>query len=206
MKLSYFATKEFPIIAIVLVGVVCLLCTLGLLVGAFAAVPDAEVASAQCVASAASVYSESFQTLLLFASGYICTLAAKRRHDIAMRVHGMCQQVTEATYALCSRATSMINFVNYVRQGGVSLPQPSWINKGTVAIILASTLCTLCVVALLISAFMAEPDADPTDTALVSESSQAMRVFTVGWMFIMAFKLRRELVGLVGSCCLLQPW
>lgn len=192
--------------AMVLVGVVCLLCTLGLLVGAFAAVPDVEVASAQCVASAASVYSESVQTLLVFAAGYICTLAAKRRHDIAMRVHGMCQQVTEATCALCSRTTSVVNFVKYVRQGGVSLPQSSWINKGTLAIILASILCTLCIVALLVSAFLAEPDIDPTDTGLVSESSQAMRVFTVSWMFIMAFKLRRELVGLVGECCLLQPW
>jgi hypothetical protein len=100
----------------------------------------------------------------------------------------------------------VVNFVKYVRQGGISLPQSSWINKGTLAIILASILCTLCIVALLVSAFLAEPDIDPTDTGLVSESSQAMRVFTVGWMFIMAFKLRRELVGLVGECCLLQPW
>jgi hypothetical protein len=32
-----------------------------------------------------------------------------------------------------------------------------------------------------------------------------MKAFTVGWMFMLSFKLRRELVGLVGSSWLLQP-
>jgi hypothetical protein len=32
-----------------------------------------------------------------------------------------------------------------------------------------------------------------------------MKAFTVGWMFVLSFKLRRELVGCVGSSWLLQP-
>merc|ERR1719199_1936243 len=87
-----------------------------------------------------------------------------------------------------------------------SIDPPCWLDKGVLAIILAATLCSVCIISLLVSAFTAEPDLEPADSGLASESSTFMRVFTVGWMFILSFKLRRELVGLVGSCCLLQPW
>jgi hypothetical protein len=36
--------------------------------------------------------------------------------------------------------------------------------------------------------------------------STGMRIFTVGWIITMSFKLRQELTGNVGPCCLFQPW
>jgi hypothetical protein len=32
-----------------------------------------------------------------------------------------------------------------------------------------------------------------------------MKAFTLGWMFVLSFKLRGELIGCVGSSWLLQP-
>jgi len=113
--------------------------------------------------------------------------------------------ITDAMGLLRSSANSVIATVASARSRTLSFP--TWMNKGVMAIMMAGALCTLCISVLLVSAFTAELDAEYSiDDGLASESSQTMRVFTVGWIFIMAFKLRRELVGLVGDCCLLQPW
>jgi hypothetical protein len=165
---------------------------------AFTIVPDND-AGPDCVTSNDSVASESYTTLLLFAFGYVSSLAAKRRHDFAATID---QIICTTNRKVSLAATRMASFATRVR----SLQQPSWVNKDVFAILVTGSLCSICIICLVVSAFTAEPDADPTDDGLASESSASMRAFTVGWMFILTFKLRRELVGVLGSCCLLQPW
>jgi hypothetical protein len=92
-----------------------------------------------------------------------------------------------------------------VRSSGQSFQLPSWMSKDVIAIFSVATLCSLCIGGLVISAFMVEADADPTDSGLASESSTSMKAFTLGWMFVLSFKLRGELIGCVGSSWLLQP-
>jgi len=206
LQQSTQSAKGFLNLPVIVLGSVCIASTFFLFVGAFTAVPDTNI-SIECVTSAASVHSETLQTVLLFALGYVCTLAAKRRNDIARQACRVLSLITDTMCPLCSTATSLIATVASARPTSFSFARPTWMNKGVMAIVMASSLCTLCISVLLVGAFTAELDADYSiDDGLASESSQTMRVFTLGWIFIMAFKLRRELVGLVGDCCLLQPW
>jgi len=78
--------------------------------------------------------------------------------------------------------------------------------KGTIIIISTGLFCLLPIIGLLISAFTAVPGSDPGVDGIASEESTTMRAFTMGWMFCLSFKLRRELIGLAGSSSLLQPW
>jgi hypothetical protein len=78
--------------------------------------------------------------------------------------------------------------------------------KGAITIILAGMLCLVPIIALLVSAFTATPGNEPGVDGLASEGSQTMKAFTMGWMFCLSFKLRRELVGLAGSSAFLEPW
>jgi len=190
-------------VAIAIVGVSCLLCVVGLLVGAFTTIPDAEAVIQSCESSDASVASETSQTLLIFALGYLSTLAARRRSDLANQFNrALC-----LTNAMVSSGFAyVVSAVANVRASRMALRRPCWFNKSVMAIVVAATLCTGCIISLVVSAFTAEPYADPANSGLASESSTGMKVFTVGWMFILSFKLRRELIGLVGSGCLLQPW
>jgi len=78
--------------------------------------------------------------------------------------------------------------------------------KGAVIIIATGILCIIPIVALIYSAFTAEPGSEPGEDGLASEGSATMRAFTMGWLFCLALKLRREFVGLAGSSCFLEPW
>jgi len=202
-------TNRFPITAMILVVVSCVACTLGLLVGAFTAVPDTDV-STPCGTSVTSAGSDSAQTFVIFVMGYLFCLVVKHRDDLAGQAFKMLHFLKAAVSTICLTATSSVSAlasgVAWVRSRTLGFRCPSWINKGAIAIMMVVLLCTICIIWLFASAFNAEPDTDPTDDGLTSESSSGMRAFTVGWMFILSFKLRRELVGQVGPCCLLQPW
>lgn len=198
--------NEVPVVAMLCVGSACLVSTVGLLLWAFNAVPSSEMASSPCIDAVDSVGSETLQTLLMFALGYISMLVARRRVYLANEAYRMLCIVNRGAAGMCSACASAIAAVTNVRQRSLPFQQPAWLNQGVMAIVAGSMLCTMCIVGLLVSAFAAEPDQDPTEIGLASESSTFMRVFTVGWMFILSFKLRRELVALVGSGCLLQPW
>lgn len=195
-------TNETPVMAMTILGVSCLVGIVGLLVGAFSSIDTTE-GVAQCVTSDASIVGETTQTLLFFAFGYLSMLVTKRRNDLARQVD---KALCSINSIVASTVATLMCTIASARASRLSLPRVPWFNKSNMAIIVATTLCTVCIASLLISAFAAEPDADPTDQGFASESSTAMKVFTVGWMFILSFKLRRELVGLVGSSCLLQPW
>jgi len=75
--------------------------------------------------------------------------------------------------------------------------------KGAAVIIVTGILGIIPIVALIYSAFTAEPGSEP---GLASEGSQTMRAFTTGWLFCLALKLRSEFVGVSGSSCFLEPW
>lgn len=176
-----------------MVGAICMVFIIGLFASAFTADPGAE-ASVDCVVP---VDSETSKTLITFAMGFMCCFIVKRHHDVAAQ---MCKIVDSAKRLLaffCSSSSSVVSAV------------AGWISKfaAIIGMVLAGTLCSAVILGLFISAFTAVPEAEPTDydIGLASESSQAMRAFTVGWMFLLSLKLRSELVGLVGSGCLLQP-
>jgi len=78
--------------------------------------------------------------------------------------------------------------------------------KDIAIIAIAAVVCIIPIIGLIVSAFTAEPDSEPGVDGLASEGSSTVRAFTMGWMFCLALKLRREFVGLVGSCSLLEPW
>lgn len=198
-------TKEFPIIGMLVVGIAFLVATCGLLLSAFgAAAAEPEIGILDCVSTTDSVGAETLQTILLFSLGYFCCLAVRRRSDMTRHAYGMLCKINQSIASLCSACSSITTMCGNLRKRSLSFLQE--VTKGILAIVVASILCTVCIVSLLIAAFTAVPDQDPTDSTLSSESSTGMRVFTVGWMFILSFKLRRELVEHMGNCCLLQPW
>lgn len=78
--------------------------------------------------------------------------------------------------------------------------------KDIFVIITAAVICIVPIIGLIVSAFTAVPGSEPGTDGLASEESSTVRAFTMGWLFCLALKLRREYVGLVGSCSLLEPW
>lgn len=195
-------TCAFPTLAVVAIALSCCVCTFGLLFGAFSALPHDDT-HVDCASPDTDSLGDAYRTVLIFALGYVSTLAAKRRHDLARKVDGA---VCTANAWMISTATYVASVVASARSTRLSLQRPSWMNKDVMAIAMTSVLCSSCILGLIVSAFTAEAGAEEDDVALASESSTTMRVFTVGWMFILSFKLRSELLGVIGSCCLLQPW
>jgi hypothetical protein len=157
---------------------------------------------ADCISSDDSVVSESFNVLLMFTLGYLCTLATKHRHTLGRQTQRMiycCNTMVSSAFS------SIASMGDRIRERGPVFQTTSWISKDVLAIISAAALCSLCIGGLVVSAFTIEVDADPADSGLASDTSASMKAFTVGWMFLLSFKLRRELVGCVGSSWLLQP-
>jgi hypothetical protein len=185
----------------IVVGIVCLVSTLGLVIGAFDAVPDATVGMLDdsCDTSATSSQSEALLTLVVFSFGYLSSLIAKRRHDIARRCDKMLCWAIEAMQLTFSHTTCAWRTVARLRNE---------IRKGAIAIVFASLSCIGCVTTLVVSAFLVQPDSDSAadDTSDLPPGSELTRGLILGVMVIMAFRIRTEFLGLVGSGCLLQPW
>jgi hypothetical protein len=197
---------QFPVIAIVSSGIACLVFTLSLFVGAFTTITIPETnASADigCIASTAS--SETTHTIMMFALGYLCCLAAKRRHDLARQTHRLSQLAVDAAASVCSAVTSMVSAsvsaLTEVRPRSMGLQQPAWLNKRVMSITIVAMLCTSCILFLFISAFAANTNIEgtATDESATADMSPTMRVFTVGWILLFSFKLQRELVLELGD-------
>jgi hypothetical protein len=189
----------------ILAGVSFIVCTLALLIGAFTAVPDAEVGT-QCATSTPAVGSEMLQTFQIFVLGFLSSLAVKRRHSLGKQIDRILRLASDTMSSVCSAVASMTSAFACVRRRMLGFCRPTWMSKDVMVIAMAGIVCFACIAGLLVSAFTVEPDVEPGQDGLASESSTTMRVFTVGWMFLLTFKLRRELVGVVGDCYLLQPW
>jgi len=198
--------QRYPTASVVVIGSLCLICIIGLLIGAFTS-DSSDSLTSTCIQIEDSVSSETLNVLVMFALGYVCSLATKNRQALSRHAHRLTclwRQMVSSTFA------SIASLGDRIRSSGPLLQPTTWISttcikKDVVAILLAATLCSLCIGGLVISAFTAEIDADPAGSGLASESSTSMKAFTVGWMCMLSFKLRRELVGLVGSSWLLQP-
>jgi len=200
-KSSMQKTDAIPVTSIVVIGILCILCTIGIIFGAFAS-NSSDGLETTCTTSDFSVAFESFNVVLMFAMGYLSTLATRHRHALGRQAHSfLCLSNTTIQQA-CSR---MVCTVDWIRTSRARLRPPTWFGKDIIAILLAATVCCSCICGLVISAFIVEVDADPTESGLASESSSSIKAFTVGWMCVLGFKLRRELVGLVGSNWMLQP-
>jgi len=190
---------------VLLVAVACMSCVVGFRFLASSTVLESAVAI-QCVCPIPSVGSEMLQTLIMFALGFLCSLALKHRNFISRQVGRLLCLVCEAMASAYSAGVSIVSVSVSARPRLLSFQRPSWINKELLAITTAGAACTGCFVGLVVSAFTVQPNAEVTGADVSSESSRGVRIFTVGWIFMMALKLRRELVGQIGDCYLLQPW
>jgi len=185
--------SNFPTAAVAVIGLSCFVCTASLFFSAFTTNSE-DAKSTDCLAGDSAGTSELYTTVIMLAVGYMSSLVAKRRHSAARFMHEKICFANEWLLMTTRRAASLAGNMSF------------GITKDMLPIVLAGVLCTICIVVLLVSAFTVEPNVGPSDDGLASESSTMMKAFTVGWMFMLSFKLRQELVGLLGSCCLLQPW
>jgi hypothetical protein len=188
-----------------MIVICCSLCIIGLVISAFSADLKDE-SNIECFSAPAAVVSETWHTLLTFAMGWLCTMLAKRRRDLSRRVLQIAGVMKWGCSVVHSRSVSAISDVVAFRRRYLRVQQPIWLSKGILGIIAVASLCVLCVMGLLVSAFSAVPDAEPPRDGISSESSVVVRIFTASWIFLLSLKLLHELVGLVGYSCLFQPW
>jgi len=146
-----------------------------------------------------STVSETTSAVAAFAFGWLICFIVKCNQNLTNPVWDLVESAKQMPVLVCAHACRLRNGVR------------SWLaNQGAraakaMALVLVGMMCTGCVIFLFVSAFTAVPDEEPAEDGLASESSPTMRAFTVGWMFMLTFKLRRELVGVVGSSCFLHP-
>jgi len=185
---------------ILIVGAICMACIVGLLVSAFIVEPSPETSTDCDVA----VTLETSQTVFAFVLGWAVCYIGKRQQEVMRMISSAPQLSTlfrSSSRSLVSAATGHCRSLRawFSNQGLEICKQ--------FGLAMVGFMCIGCICALVMSAFTAVPDEEaPTDDGFASESSQTMKAFTVGWMFLLSFKLRRELVGLVGSSCALQPF
>jgi len=188
------------LVSIAIIGFICVASIVGLFASAFDAEDPSVESSADCVDS---VTSETARTITAFVMGWAFCFIAKqyKNNKLAGQVDEVIGSAKQISDFVCSSTSSFLASVtshcrwlrNYPRVGNL------------LALTMVGILCAGCIIALFISAFTAVPEEEPTDTVFASESSQTMKAFTVGWMFLLSFKLRSELVGVVGSSSFLHP-
>lgn len=188
-----------PIAIIALAITICLVIIFSLLAGAFSADSGVE-SSAACDDSFAT---ETSQAVIAFVAGWLFCFLAKRRQELVDTIAGSADKITAFASSSATSTLSAVTF--WLRSTGGSLWNNGPRMKSILAMTLVCAMCSACILGLFISAFTAVPYEEPADSGFASESSSTMKVFTIGWMFMLSFKLRRELVGVVGSSCLLQP-
>lgn len=175
-------------------GAILMVSIFGLFASAFTAAPSAE-ASGDCVVP---VTSESSQLVMTFMMGFATCFIAKRHRDMTEQMSKVVHTARQCLACVCSYVSSVASAAAcYYRS------TEGW--SAFLGMFMVGTMCTGVIIGLFISAFSAVPDEEPTDDGFASETSQTMKAFTLGWMFMLSLKLRRELVGVVGSSCFLQP-
>jgi len=191
---------------IILVGIVLLLSTLALFCSAFTVTPYTEVVVDCTIDSSAS--SEASSALLTFAMGWFVCYVVMHRHRLAQKINEAvhCTKLyLSSTYSALANVTYAVAW--FGRRGRTLT---TWIcseMRRHACIIFVGILCLSCIIGLFVSAFTSVPDAeDCGDDGIASDSSQTMKAFTAGWIFVLSLKLRHELTGHLGSSCLLQPF
>jgi len=190
-------------VTIAMVGLFCMVSIVGLFASAFDAEEPSPESSTDCYDS---VTSETTTAIIAFFLGWAFCYIAKRHRNLVGQVGEVICSAKQFPGFVCSSASSFMSSVTFHcrnRAGWLRIPGPDV--RNILALTLVGVLCAGCIIALFVSAFTAAPDEEPTDTVFASESSQTMKAFTVGWMFLLSFKLRSELVGVVGSSSFLHP-
>jgi len=196
---TVLSNRNQPIVIIATATAVCMLVIVSLFASAFTADPSLECSAEGDV----SVRTETSQTIIAFVAGWAFCLVGKYHQDLVGTI--VCAS-TQLSAFISSSVTSILSALTlYYRSTGGWFANQGPRIKSILAMTIVCTMCSGCIIGLFVSAFTAVPDEEPTDSGFASESSQTMKAFTVGWMFLLSFKLRHELVGVVGSSCLLQP-
>lgn len=147
-----------------------------------------------------SVTSETTSAVVAFTLGWAVCLVLKCHRNLANPVYNMVCSAKQVRAFVCRSLSSLrLAASSWLAYQGARLFK-------VLPLAMVGILCAGCVTFLFVSAFTAVPDDEPTEDGFASESSPTMRAFTVGWMFMLSFKLRRELVGVVGPSCFLHPF
>jgi len=188
---------------ITFVGIVLSATILALFRSAFTAAPNAEITSECDVASSAE--SEATSTVVMFVTGWLVCYVMKNRNCLAQKTSNAMRSYLTVVHSSVSKAAVWAASVGQ-RRGAVARRYCYEIRRNA-CIIFVSILCLSCIAGLFASAFSLAPltEQDGIDDP-PNESSQAVKAFTAGWIFVLSLKLRHELVGHLGSSCLLQPF
>lgn len=194
---SPLARSPGMLVGLTISSVLCIACVIGLVFSAFSADPST-VVGVDCTFYSDSIASEMWEVLTTFTLGWFCCMVARRRQDLADGVGKVVSLVTSGS------AFAISTFAG-IRQRSPAFARGLLPSKGVIGIIVFGILCSGCIIGLIASAFVAVPGEEPADDG-VSESSTLMKAFTIGWIFCLSLKLRRELIGVVGSSLLFQPF
>jgi len=167
-------------LVMIAIAAICLVPIIALTASAFVVVPGSEL-QYDCLAAVSADQTTSELSLVLqaFVAGWLGCLAVK-----------LCHKYGRSVYTSGSAASR--SFVECVQTHVAA-------KRDALVVIGAGMICTAPIVVLILSAFAAVPGSESGDDGLASEGSLIMRAFTMGWMFCLAIKLCRELVGLVGT-------
>lgn len=190
-------SDNHQIVMIATVGAICMLFILSLSASAFGVDPSLEP-SADCTFA---VTSEALQLVVMFTIGWACCFISRRQEVLAEQVSTMICLVQQLSGIVHSSAHSVVSAATCHYQSLRAWSQGPNITK-VVGLGVLGTLCSGCIFALFISAFTAVSDEASTDEDFGSESS-TLQAFAIGWVCMLSFKLRRELVG---SSCMLEPF
>lgn len=184
---------------ILIVVAICMACIVGLVASVF--IFDPKPGSSVDCDFAGSV--EMLQTFLAFVLGWAMCFIGKRQREVVKLINS----VPQLSASVCSSAHSVAATTTcHLRSLRAQFSDQGPKIAKMVGLTMVGIMCTSCICALVVSAFTAVPDETPTDDILVPETSQIVMAFPAGWMFLLSFKVRRELVDRVGSSCAMQPF
>jgi len=195
--------ENMKTVTIFSVGIVLSATIFVLFRSAFTVAPNAEITSDCHVASSAE--SEAISTMVMFVMGWLICYVMKNRNCLAQKTSSGMHSCSAVVHSSFSKAAAWVDLVGRRRRAVSTLI--CYEVKRNACIIFVSILCLSCIIGLFASAFSLAPEQDAdTSDEIPNESSQAMKAFTAGWIFVLSLKLRRELIGHLGSSCLLQPF
>jgi len=200
---SDLQSRKIPKAAITSVGLLLSVAILALFCSAFDATPNAELAS-EC-ATISSTEAEATSTMLAFIAGWLVCYGMKKRHSLVQKTSSVMQSCSAAVRSRFCKATLWLSLA--ARRRRATTTRICDEIKRNACIVFVSFLCLSCIIGLFVSAFSLALHAEQDDsTEIPTETSQAMKAFTAGWIFVLSLKLRYELTGQLGSSCLLQPF
>jgi hypothetical protein len=196
------SSRQSKKVAIASAGIVLSATVFALFISAFSVAPNA---IHNCL-SESSAESEAVSTMVMFVMGWSVCYVMKNHHCFAENMSSVISSCSAFARVSCSSTMAWLTLAGRHRRAAAS--RIYYGIKGHACIIFVSVLCLSCIIGLFASAFSMAPltEEDVNEDIPSTESSQTMKAFTAGWIFVLSLKLRHELAGHLGYSCLLQPF